>query len=443
MNQSPDLSLLQKMSSRQVSGDHLEMLGREAASKYASGKVRDLSSAVVEVVKTAHLSAEQVRRVIEVTNTQAFQTDFKKESTQRFVHFPGGPADAGKVFAAINVTEKTASSDGLHDYGRAPRSKTAELVDADRILAEAFKTDGRPDYPELNPMGDAYRLRDKLASASEHLTSEISRAELDYMHAVDSLFGSIKEAAHVEGTSLGDVIRAWQAIGAKSEFVKAAFSALTPRLMKEQVFDSLDAMGASLQKTSAERFVNQQHPLVTGFEKFAFSLAEIAHMREAREEVDVNLDQLSDFLCKSAADKNYAIRMADALEKSAKPGVLRQGWDAARGATTRAADLVAPHVAEGAAHLLGGTHDAGIPQLAGQLTSLGIKGLPLAAAGLGATALYDQAEAASERPIVRAIAEHTPLTDAHEMRQRRRIMEAQGFLGGGGFSGGGGSSGIY
>lgn len=103
MHDLPSGILLQQAHSRPISGEELEVLGKQAACKYVEGCAPTLSAAVVETVKSAGLSPEQVRRVVEFANTDAYLQDFKKEGAQhRFISFDGGPADPSEVLKDLN-----------------------------------------------------------------------------------------------------------------------------------------------------------------------------------------------------------------------------------------------------------------------------------------------------------------------------------------------------
>ncbi len=67
MNDLPSALLLQQAKARPKTGEDLEVYGKTAASKYCHGQVGNLTDAVVEAVKTAGLSPEQVHRMDQKT----------------------------------------------------------------------------------------------------------------------------------------------------------------------------------------------------------------------------------------------------------------------------------------------------------------------------------------------------------------------------------------
>ena len=95
---------LQQLSAKRVDGSTLEIMGKEAASAWCSGEEPTLNDAVISRVKHAGLSPEQVRRVIEFANVDAYRQEFQKESsTHKIVDFgPAGPASPSVVFQDLN-----------------------------------------------------------------------------------------------------------------------------------------------------------------------------------------------------------------------------------------------------------------------------------------------------------------------------------------------------
>jgi hypothetical protein len=119
--------LLQQRNASKVDGSHLEMLGKQAAELWGEGRVKNLSEAVVQTIKTAGLSSEQVRRVIEFTNIDAYNNEFKKEGApNKVINFDGGPADPAIILADLNGGGRSnVFNTGNRDYATPPNEKTA------------------------------------------------------------------------------------------------------------------------------------------------------------------------------------------------------------------------------------------------------------------------------------------------------------------------------
>ena len=71
MHDLPAVFLLQQEHAKAKSGEELEGFGKQAAWQYVTGKAPTLNEAVVETIKHAGLSPEQVKRVIEFANVRS------------------------------------------------------------------------------------------------------------------------------------------------------------------------------------------------------------------------------------------------------------------------------------------------------------------------------------------------------------------------------------
>lgn len=313
----PAQTVLQQSSARAVSGEELETYGKHAADQYANGSQATLNEAVVETIKSAGLAPEQVRRVVEFANTQAFLTEFKKEGTaNKYVVFDGGPAEFNTVIQDLNDGGGgTVFDTGHFDYSHTPNvSKTASSLgmhktasaqnEADAILAEAFSVDRQASpLPFANPMQEVYELRDKLASVRDACTSQINTLEIDLQAVSVDMYQFVKQAA-LEGVSLGSIVQSWhEALDPDPELVKAAFAFLSPRLQQE-VYGSWDKLGASIQKTAGAHVrVNENHPLVVSFSVYSDMMNKLAELRAAQQDTLETLDRLTQF--EASVSKHY------------------------------------------------------------------------------------------------------------------------------------------
>lgn len=373
MHDLPSVTRIQQVNARPVSGEELETLGKQAASKYVLGAHGSLNEAVVETVKSAGLSPEQVRRVVEFANTDAFLQEFKKEGEHKVVEFPGGPADYSEVIKDLNDGGGgTVFDANQHDYDLPPPDavKLAH-ANADRLgvestkLAEAFHVQEQP-LPFADPLKDAFDMKTKLSAAYDSLTSDLDVLEVRYFEAGDRLFNQVKQAA-LGGVGLGQVIQVWQQVTDNPAFVKAAFQQMTPRLLANEVFRSRGAIGESLMKTASVGVVNMEHPLVKDFDDFCLTLSKLAEVRAAREEVTRGLEQIGLFL------------------KEAQGGWAGKGWDVAkkvwRGAKA-GAEKAAPY-AEAVGREVGG-------ETAGKVLGGATKYAPHIALGLAGEEAYQR-----------------------------------------------------
>jgi len=335
MHDLPFQSLLQQSHARPISGEELEAFGKKAADLYTRGD-GDLTQAVVETVKHAGLSPEQVRRVVEFANTTAYLTEFKKEgSPHRVIEFQGGPADPAAVLQDLNDGGGGSTYDrGMLDYASPPAETKVASAAAEEAFASALS---RPEAAMVqhNPFGEVIELKDKLASLYEHETSVLSGLEGMYMDLAEQLYGHVKQAA-MSGTTLGEVVQAWAPFVADPLYVKTAFEMIGPRLVQEEVFRTLIDVDDSISKTASEhRMVNEQHPLVVTMTEFCETLDKLAAVRETREQTKLALDETVSFLRKATPERVSAFYdklaeiagVKEAAPKMPRPGLLRSVVD--------------------------------------------------------------------------------------------------------------------
>ncbi len=303
MSDLPNFGLTQQMNARPVTGEDLEVMGKQASALFMSGQAKDLSTAVVQTVKHAHLAPEQVKRVIEFANTDAYLKEFKKEGeAHKYIDFGHGKlADASEILKELNAGGGGSRfDDGMGDYGLPPsKSKTASIqgVDGEKTagvaasaasefedkLAELFHAEAPPEYPYAEPLAPVIELHEKVASVQRSLGDQISGLEVMYADLADMTYGKIKQAA-MAGAELGEIVQALAEVAPSTEHMKVAFQLFTPRLLREGVFASHEAIEGSLQKTAASKLVNHEHPLLVDFGEFCEVLSKLAHVRKAHTE---------------------------------------------------------------------------------------------------------------------------------------------------------------
>lgn len=302
MHDLPIQGRLQQQHARSISGEELEALGKKAAAVWVA-EGGTLTDAVVETVKHAGLSPEQVCRVIEFTNTEAYLNEFRKEgSTSKVIEFAGGPADPSAVLKDLNDGGGgTVFDRGMSDYSGPPaESSTKTSSAAEEALYSMLRRDEVP-MAVHNPLSEAIDMREKLASMRETFNAQLTGLEVMYEDLSRRLYGQVKQAA-LNGTTLGEIVRAWSHAEPDPEYVKIAFSLLTPKLLDDGVFSSLDSIGASLEKTGSVSMVNFEHPLIQDFSEWSQALCKLAETREALVNVEDNLEGATRFLVNPTAD---------------------------------------------------------------------------------------------------------------------------------------------
>ncbi len=319
MSDLPSYSLYQQSHARAHSGEYLELLGKKAAADWGSGRHPSLTDAVTETVKQAQLSPEQVKRVVEFANTSAYLTEFRKEgTTNKVVDFAGGPASVPEILRDLNDGGGGSVFDrGTLDYSSPPSEhKHASAREEGQLLA-LFGNGPAETIPYENPHGEVVDLRDKLAGLSSHLQSELSGLEIMYADLGDRVYHQVKQAA-LDGTSLGEIVQAWDTVSPSDDYIKVAFSLITPRLLREGVFHRVEEMTASVDKTASAVAVNPEHSLVVEFDEFCQTLSKLAEVRATRAEVTDHLRSLNAYL-KQANLVGQAWNLAGRAGAAARP----------------------------------------------------------------------------------------------------------------------------
>lgn len=391
------------------SAEHLEVLGKNASARYRAGQAATLTEAVIEVVKTAGLLPEQVKRVVEFANTDAFLTQFRKEGSHKVVELPGGPASPFSVLQSLNTPASSVQYNrGTSDYDHPPPEKHASDATLDHTLKESFRAEPAEfahEYPYANPLGEAYALQQKLASVEDTMTGQLSMLEGAFGDMVGRLYHNVKQAA-LEGVDLGDVVQAWSTSpGATTDHMKLAFAFISPRLLKERVFRGADAIGHSLEKFASGGLVNPEHTLVTDFGEFCEVVTKLAEIRAARQEVSNGLGQINYFL-KQATD----------------PGLIQQVYNA----SGKAGKMLGGGAQRAAQVLLGpaSPHAATVGKVVGKA----VEHLPTAAAVVGANEVR---RSLKYNPTFQGVKDSTlsvvPGTPQYQQRELELATGGQGF----------------
>lgn len=293
----PNQGMFQQSHAHPHSGEFLEVLGKKAAADWGNGRHKTLTEAVTETVKQAQLSPEQVKRVAEFANTSAFLNEFKKEGeAAKVVDFHGGPADASEIIKDLNDGGGGSVFDkGSLDYESPPAETKTSSPREEYLLEQMFGGGPAPELPYANPNEEVIDLKDKLASAADHLQSQISGLEIMYADLGDRVYHQVKQAA-LSGTSLGEIMQAWETVSPSPDHIKVAFALISPRLLREGVFYRVQEMLESVDKTAGARVVNPEHSLVVDFGEFCGTLSKLAEMRNARAEIREHLQSLTAFL---------------------------------------------------------------------------------------------------------------------------------------------------
>lgn len=353
MSDLPSQGLIQQRYARSVSGEDLATMGKRASAQWRHGEFKTLSDSVIATVKHAHLSPEQVKRVVEFTNTEAYLEEFRKEGqTNKVVDFgAGGPADISDILKELNDgSGGTVFDAGTGDYNGPPAESKTASAEEETALGELFKTAGQ-EYPFADPLADVIDAREKVAGAISQVSSMQSGLEIAYGDLADRMYFQVKQAA-LNGIALGDIAEALAAVAPTTEYIKVAFEMMAPRLLKDEVFYTVEQMTASMDKTASARLVNKSHPLLVDFGEFCTTLHKLAELRGTRTELDKHYGDLTAFL-KTAGEKIAKEGKAVELAKKVQHGANWAGEHAGN-AAQKATQYLAGGKGEMTKKLVGG-----------------------------------------------------------------------------------------
>jgi hypothetical protein len=442
MHDLPSQTLLQQANARPVSGEELEVFGKAAASRFMCGDADSLNDAVVETVKQAALSPEQVRRVIEFANTAAYLQEFKKEgATHKYIHFDGGPASPTEVLKDLNDGGGgTVFDRGSADYFQPPpntKTAAARLTESNRGFLEKnasvklassdpveaafermFHVEEQP-LPYAEPWAEAEAMREKLATTRDNLNSELSFLEGEFRDITDQLYDLVKQAA-MEGVPLSHVIQSWTHVTPGPGFVKAAFSHIGPRLAQDGVM-SLDGIGESLTKHAAAGTWNPEHPLPGTFAGFCSHLTKLAEVREQRDVCHQEYERLDGFIKKAGS---LAKSVKGGLERAAGKGGL---WHQLKGATRSAGETAGGATQQVGEALLG--KGSSVASGAGKVVGKGVEYAPEIGGALAAKEMYDQVKYRPSFQLAKNVVQsRVPYTHPYMVREYQLQQNAGGMF---------------
>lgn len=255
---------------RAVDPSHLESLGKTAA-RFAETGDLSLTDAVVQAVGREDLNPEQVRRVVEYANTEAFNRKFASTSgSMRAVHIDGGPADPVSVLQALNnaARPREVVVDSF-EYSMPPdfgKESSAQFLSSDRTAGGVLT--------------DIGNLQHQLMAAHDELTqgTEASKAAMNG-HLIE--LGDLVKRASLQGAAPSDIISAWEQIN--PEMAEVAL-ARTQHLMQ------------TANVKVAGRSINPAHPVVQQFDAFVKSAASYAAHHDALMSTERELVKVSSWL---------------------------------------------------------------------------------------------------------------------------------------------------
>jgi hypothetical protein len=418
------------------------VMASKSAEAFASGTAPSLTAAVVDTVKQAHLNPEQVRRVVELTNTNAFLCAFTKAGSaggqgSRYVVFDNGPADPTIVLQqlqdrAVRSNTKTAAAHDFDAYAVPPRPADPVREDVDQYMGDRVKSAEAIEY--ATPLTEVYEAREKIADTMGILVGDLGLLQNQRRDVEAELYGLVKQAC-LAGHTIGDVLRTIQPVATELLHVKLAFAAINPLLLRYGIFpDEVELQGSIVKTASVGASVpNPNHPLPVTFVRYGDLIDKIAGVVDQIEEATQALGFMDRFI-KQAQTGTVdgalagAIKVASEASKEAASSGPKGLWHHATDAATWAGD----HVGAGARAV--GDQLFGEGSATGKYLGQGAKGAvkysPHVLAALGAANLYQGINTATQHPAAQTALSFVPGTEANYNARMQNIAAMQGQGGG-------------
>lgn len=250
----------------------LETLGKEAAA-LANTSGLGMNEAVVQAIGKTKLNSEQVRRVVEFANHEAFHQKYSAlDPRMRAVDIDGGPADPVQVLQDLNNGARPQSMQiDAFEYTATPKTAGTTMDFGLGVVAEERMT-------KTAALSDLLVLKEKLATAHEQLIGDSGSQKMQMQDSFQDLIDTIGQAKRA-GLCAEDVRDAWASINPKLAEIASVRAALPSR-----------------GSIKVAQHINPLHPVITKFAEFARYAEAYAVADTARRDVESQLVRVNTFL---------------------------------------------------------------------------------------------------------------------------------------------------
>jgi len=254
-----------------TSAEQLTQLGKTAA-QTAETSGMSLTDAAVRSIGMTKLNEQQIRRVVEAANHEAFHRKFASmDPSMRVVELDGGPADASAVIERLKAASAPARARSMSEYSMEPVRKTASVSSQSGVHDVSEKRAALADISEL---------REQLQATHVDLAERVTVSSYYVTEDVQKLAGLVKSAC-LDGAFFEDFERAWGSVSPKHAV--ELLSALNPTRAPHGV-------------KTASRVISEGHPIRSTFAAFVKHAHDYEVACEALREVESELVRVSDFL---------------------------------------------------------------------------------------------------------------------------------------------------
>lgn len=252
-----------------LAAEQLVQLGKTAA-KTAETSGMSLTDAVVRTIGTTKVNSEQVRRIVEAANHEAFHQKYAAmNADMRVVELEGGPADPMAVserLAAAAVPTKVASAH-RNDYALGPQYPVRTSAYVEPMAKSAA-------------LAGVSELEGQLKAAHDELVGQMAAKQANVEQSIHRVTHHVRQAL-ADGAYREDIERAWGHYNPKYATELAA---------------SFGLPVAPAGVKTASREIPAEHPLVLAFANFVKAAGEYEVVSEAVRETECELVRVSTFL---------------------------------------------------------------------------------------------------------------------------------------------------
>jgi len=300
--------LLSSSSSRGVSAQLLESLGRKAATQFLKGESSLNDSITSLSSEYPDLQNEHIKRIAEFANNSVFQ-EMHSSGEDKNVHFEvadpgviirdlkdgGSPAHDGKtMYNSTDYADKPGNGSDMGEFEDAFQEH-AQMSNQEPEQESVKLASVSSHQLHANPIDDAYdahlRLkasREKVAEVHERFDMILKQAEEDFYQIAKS------EVLDPDGFGIRGVVGATESVSPTDGIAFQALQKVAIRLVKEGAISSKE-----LDKTASAgsmKVVNEAHPLVVSFAGLVKAAQEKVRAATALQEIDSGLHQTDSFL---------------------------------------------------------------------------------------------------------------------------------------------------
>lgn len=281
-----------------LSAESLELMGKTAANRLLNENM-PLNETISKLAAAhADINGEQIKRVAEFANNAVYlaKHDQSKVAGAETSYPMFELADPFRIMQDMSSGSRPTVTTAVDaEYSRLPeRAKTAS-AEQDTIIEQAFGIDSSKVDPltfsRETIVNNVFGTKDYLVGLKENLEHHAENFTMAVKEAQAEYYDLVKRHILDEG-SFSDVVAAASSSGAPKAKIAEALRPVIERLMIEKVASPAALSVRDTLEKTAQRAVNEEHPLVNTFRSILSLTAELEKVAHSLDEVDTQLDRV-------------------------------------------------------------------------------------------------------------------------------------------------------